>query len=158
MDMPLSHSIRVNPSLAAEQLFGFYQRNHICEAGFGKEMAARILDHPHLIVAAFDRDELIGLARATFDGLSAQVMEFSIDLRWQGSTRHGNGSLMESDAKGLGRALGEALLAELDRRGCTFVTSYIVTGCEERFYESLGFRANAGHSVFCIDKRPYVQG
>jgi hypothetical protein len=33
-----------------------------------------------------------------------------------------------------------------------------VDGCEEPFYKSLGFRKNVGHSVFCIDKRPYATG
>src|SRR6266516_4309347 len=132
-------SIRVNPHLTADQLFEFYQRNNICEVGFGKEVAARILDHPHLIVGAFDGEELIGLARATFDGLSAHVMEFSLDLRWQGQTKHANGSLMEADSRGLGLALGERLLAELERMGCTFITVYVVNGCEQPFYHSLGF-------------------
>jgi hypothetical protein len=148
----------VNPHLSADQLFDFYRRNGICEAALGRERAARILDFPHLIVGAFDGKELIGLARATFDGLSAHVIEFSLDLRWQGQTRRRNGSLIEADPRGLGRALGDRLLAELDRQGCTFVTGYIVKDCEERFYESLGFRENVGHSVFCIDKRPCAGG
>jgi hypothetical protein len=96
--------IQVNPALTADQLFIFYQRNNICEVGFGKEMAAQILKHPHLIVAAFAGDEMIGIARATFDGLSAHIMEFSIDLRYQGdSPRYTNGSLIEADREGVGR-------------------------------------------------------
>jgi hypothetical protein len=43
-------------------------------------------------------------------------------------------------------------------RGCTFITGYIVRGCEEPFYRSLGFRENEGHAVYYIDKRPYVVG
>ena len=117
MSAPLPDSIEVNPQLTADQLFDFYQRNDICEVGFGKEIAARILRHPHLMVGAFHQGELVGLARATFDGLSAHVMEFSIDLRWQGKTRHNNGSLVEADPRGLGRALGERLLYELFQRG-----------------------------------------
>jgi len=148
-------SIQVNPQLTADQLFDFYRRNDICEVGFGKEVAARILHHPHLIVAAFEGDELIGLARATFDGLSAHVMELSLDLEWQGQTKHGNGSLVETDPRGPGRLLGERLLAELRDHGCTFVSSSIVNDCEEPFYESLGFRENVGHRVFYIDERPY---
>jgi len=151
-------TIEVNPKLTADQLFDFYSRNDICEVKFGKETAARILAHPHLIVAAFAGDELVGLARATFDGLSAHVMEFSLDLRWQGKTRYENGSLIESDPEGLGRALGRRLLAELQRLGCTFVSGYIVRGCEEEFYQSMGFRENEGHAVFIIDQRPYVVG
>jgi hypothetical protein len=152
-----SSAIQVNPAINADQLFEFYERNNICEVGFGRETAARILVNPHLIVAAFDAGELVALARATFDGLSAHVMEFSVDLRWQGSTTYSNGSLVEADSRGLGRAVGERLVSELEKRGCTFITGYLVDGCEEAFYESLGFTRNQGHSVFCIDRRPYGQ-
>ena len=150
-------SIEVNPPLSPDQLFEFYARNGICEARYGKATAARILDHPHLIVAAFEGGELVGLARATFDGLSAHVMELSVDLRWQGKTRHRNGSLVEDDPKGLGTAMGSRLLRELSERGCRFVSGYIVAGREGSFYASLGFRENAGQVVYCIDERPYAK-
>jgi len=67
--------IRVNPALTADDLFAFYERNNVCEAGFGKEKAAKILRHPHLIVAAHMGRELVGLARATFDGFSGQIRD-----------------------------------------------------------------------------------
>jgi hypothetical protein len=147
--------IRVNPPLTADQLFIFYQRNNIYEVGFGKERAAKILKHPHLIVAAFSDDEMIGIARATFDGLSAHIMEFSIDLRYQGgSPIYANGSLIEADREGVGRQLGERLLSELMAMGATFITCYIVANCEETFYQTLGFQENEGHIVYYIDKRP----
>src|SRR5215475_1541248 len=150
--------IRVNPTLTADELFAFYERNNICEVGFGKEKAARVLQHPHLIVAAYEGGELVGLARAMFDGLSAHVMEFSLDLRRQGGDpSYANGSLIESDNNGVGRRLGERLLNELEAMGASFITCYIVANCEEQFYQSLGFRENEGHLVYCIDKRPYVQ-
>jgi hypothetical protein len=149
--------IRVNPSLTADQLFNFYQRNNICEVGFGKEMAAKILKHPHLIVVAFVDDEMIGIARATFDGLSAHIMEFSMDLRYQGGSRkYTNGSLIEADGEGVGRQLGERLLSELMAMGAAFITCYIVANCEETFYQTLGFQENEGHIVYYIDKRPYA--
>ena len=92
--------IRVNPLLTADDLFAFYERNDICEIGFGKDTAARVLQHPHLIVAAYAGGELVGLARATFDGLSAHVMEFSLDLRLQGGDpKYANGSLIEADGR-----------------------------------------------------------
>lgn len=149
--------IRINPALTADQLFTFYRRNDICEVGFGEETAAKILKHPHLIVAAFADDEMIGIARATFDGLSAHIMEFSIDLRYQGgSPRYINGSLIEADSKGVGRQLGERLLSELTAMGATFITCYIVANCEETFYKALGFRENEGHLIYYIDNRPYA--
>ena len=151
--------IQANPALTADELFAFYERNDICEVGFGKETAARILRHPHLIVAAYVGGELVGLARATFDGLSAHVMEFSLDLRGQANdTSYANGSLIEADNSGVGRRLGERLLNELEALGASFITCYIVANCEERFYQSLGFCENEGHLVYYIDKRPYVRG
>ena len=149
-------SIVVSPSLTADQLFDFYQRNNICEVGLGKEIAARILDHPHVVVGAFAGDELVGLARATFDGLSAAIMEFSLDLRWQRAGA--NGSLMEGDAFGLGARLGRVLLGELKQLGSRFISGYIVQGLEQAFYESLGFKENGGHLVYYIDERPYGRG
>ena len=150
-------TIQVNPKLTADALFAFYERNDICEVGFGKETAAKILEHPHLIVAAFADEELIGLARATFDGLSAHVMEFSVALRYQGGApKYANGSLMEADESGVGKSLGECLLRELEAMGATFITGYIVADCEEAFYASLGFKENEGHLVYHIDKRPYA--
>lgn len=150
--------IRVNSPLTADELFAFYERNNICEVGFGKETAARVLRHPHLIVAAHAGPELVGLARAVFDGLSAHVMEFSLDLRFQeGEPMYANGSLIEADNSGVGRRLGERLLNELEAMGASFITCCIVAGCEEQFYQSIGFRENEGHLVYCIDKRPYVQ-
>ena len=103
MVTPNEVTLRVNLPLTANELFTFYLRNDICEVGFGKETAARILEWPHLIVAAFDDQGLVGLARATFDGLSAHVMEFSLDLRYQGGEqRYANGSLLEADERGGG--------------------------------------------------------
>ncbi len=149
--------IVVSPELTRENLFRFYERNNICEVGFGKERAARILDHPHVIVAAFAGGELVGLARATFDGLSAAIMELSLDVRWQGRAPGANGSLMEGDRFGLGADLGQALLAELERLGSTFVSAYILERAEEPFYTSIGFSRNERHLVYVIDQRPYVR-
>ena len=149
--------IKINPTITADELFNFYERNGICEVGFGKDTAARILEHPHLIVAAYAETELIGLARATFDGLSAHIMEFSVDIRNQGDNlKYNNGSLMEADNSGVGKLLGEHLLSELKKMGATFITGYIVANCEESFYRSIGFGENEGHLVYYIDKRLYV--
>ena len=64
---------------------------------------------------------------------------------------------MEDDPFGVGAQLGHALLAELERLGSTFLSSYVVEGAEERFYASIGFTHNAGHRVYIIDQRPYAQ-
>ena len=45
--------IEINPDVSAHELWDFYVRNDICEVGYGKDMATRVLDHPQVIVAAF---------------------------------------------------------------------------------------------------------
>ena len=54
------------------------------------------------VIAAFESAELLGIVRASFDGLSAHLWEFSLDLRLQGETPHRNGSLIEGDLHGIG--------------------------------------------------------
>lgn len=151
--------ILVNPTITPKQLFSFYERNNICEKNFGIEVASRVLDHSSLIVGAVCGDELIGIARAMFDGCSAEIMEFSLDLRYQGEgLRENNGSLIEKDSLGIGKKMGDTLIKELLDMGATFISCYILEGCEEEFYQSLGFKYNKGHLPYYIDKRPYVIG
>jgi len=162
-------TIQVNPAISPAQLYAFYVRNNICEARYAPERAAEVLRHPSVIVAAFEArtsprasrdeegDELVGIVRALTDGLAAAIMELSVDLRYQGAaTEHRNGSLIEGDEAGLGARLGAAMLAELAARKVDFISAYIVANCEEPFYEALGFKHNAGHLVYYIDRRPYV--
>ncbi|MFA5310020.1 MAG: GNAT family N-acetyltransferase [Dehalococcoidales bacterium] len=148
--------IKVNPTITPEQLFAFYRRNHICEEGYGKEKAARPLSRSSLIVGAFWEEELVGIARAMFDGLSAAVMEFCVDLAYQGKgIAYENGSLIGGDESGLGKKLGETLVNELFRIGADFISIYIFGEYEAGFYQSLGFEPLTGHSAYYIDKRPY---
>ncbi len=149
--------VLINPAISLDQLWDFYVRNNICEAGHGKETAGKALKHSSVIVGAFDGEQLVGIARAMFDGLSADIPEFCLENRLQGEGLvYENGSLLEQDLQGVGKAMGEALLAELMRMGATFISCYLVGNCEERFYESLGFRENTGHKAYVIDKRPYT--
>jgi hypothetical protein len=157
--MPNLDSVRVviNPTITPEQLFFFYERNDVCEKGFGKDAAAKVLDHSSLIIGAFEGDKLVGIARAMFDGLSATVFEFCLDLEYQGSDlKYKNGSLIERDPYGLGKRIGRILIEELTKMGATFIDVYVLEGCEEEFYESIGFEHNVRHAVYYIDKRPYV--
>jgi hypothetical protein len=153
-------SIVVNPTIAPAELFSFYQRNSICEQGFGQQVAARVLDHSDLIVAAFRGEHLVGFSRALFDGLSGYIVELCVDLECQGGTpRFGNGSLIESDDKGVGRAMGEALIGELFAMGAFFISAgEVLAGVEEDFYRSLGFALNEDSLEYIIDRRPYVIG
>ena len=156
--MPSKKSIdvRVNPRVTPDQLWDFYLRNDICEIGHGKDLATRVLDFPQETVAAFDGAKLVGLVRASFDGLSAHLWEFSLELELQGETSHRNGSLMEGDAFGIGKRLADALHYHLESLGCTFVTAY-GADFEEPFFTSVGFRENEGHKVFYVEGRSYAE-
>ena len=149
----------INPKVTLDQLFSFYERNGICEKGFGKEIASKVLDHSSLIIGAFEGERLVGIARAMFDGLSGAIMEFCLELKYQGDgLKYNNGSLIEKDSSGLGKRIGKVLIDELIKMGTTFITVYIVENCEEQFYNSIGFEHNTGHLVYYIDRRPYVIG
>jgi hypothetical protein len=149
--------LEANPRITPEQLFSFYEANNCCETGYGIEVASMVLQYSSLIIGAFEGDELVGIARAMFDGVAASIMEFSLDLKHQGQERKsGNGSVIVKDESGLGKNIGELLIEELLEMGAKFITFYIIENCEEAFYESLGFRWNRGHLVYNIDRRPYV--
>ena len=149
--------ILVNPKITSDQLFSFYERNDVCEKGFGKDVASRVLEHSSLIVGAFEGDKLVGIARAMFDGCSANISEFSLELKYQGEgLKYDNGSLIERDTSGIGSRMGKALINELLRMEATFIDYYVVEDCEEAFFRSLGFEHNLGHLVYYIDRRPYV--
>gem|GEM_PF-5320807 len=55
--------ILINPETTADQLFSFYERNDICEKGFGKEIASRVLAHSSPIIGAFGKDRVVDIAR-----------------------------------------------------------------------------------------------
>jgi hypothetical protein len=148
--------VEINPDITHDQLFSFYRRNHICEEGYGKELACKPLHHSSLIVGAFEGDRLVGIARAMFDGLSAVIMEFCMELEYQGENlEYENGSLIGKDDSGLGRRIGETLIDELMKMDADFISCDIFQEYEEEFYRSLGFEPNTGHSAYYIDKRPY---
>lgn len=149
--------ILVNPSITPDQLWDFYVRNDICEVGYGKEIATKPLYHSSLVVAARAGEKLVGIARALFDGNSAVIMEFCLELELQGDNlEYENGSLIEKDQHGIGKKMGEKLLEELKKMGSNFIHCYIVQACEESFYSSFGLRENKGHLVYILDERPYV--
>jgi len=146
--------ILVSPRITPDQLYSFYERNDICEKEFGKEISSKVLGKTDLIIGAFEDNLLVGIARAVFDGLSAVIMEFSLELKYQGNDlKFNNGSVIEKDTLGLGRRMGEILINELTKMGANFISVYIVEDCEEQFYKSIGFKHNIGHLVFCIDRR-----
>ena len=148
--------IEVNPDIGDEQLFSFYKRNYICEVGYGRELACKHLSNSSLIVGAFDGNRLVGIARAMFDGLSAVIMEFCLELKYQGrNVEYKNGSLIRKDNAGLGKRVGETLINEIITMGANFISCDIIEEYEGDFYRSLGFQPNTGQAVYYIDKRPY---
>ncbi|MEI6503721.1 MAG: hypothetical protein WCP21_22150 [Armatimonadota bacterium] len=149
--------IKLNPELNPRQLFDFYTKNNICEAGYGEEIAARPLSHSSLIVAAFRGEELVAIARAMFDGLSADLAEFCLALELQGTGLiYDNGSLIEKDDFGVGKRVGEVLLRELQSMGADFISTTCLEDVEERFYAGLGLRHNPYSLEYILDRRPYV--
>ena len=150
--------IVVSPTITSDQLFAFYMENNICEKGFGKDVAARVLDHSDLIVGAFEGDRLVGLVRGMFDGLSAQIADVCLALRYQGEgLKFANGSLIERDPTGLGKRLGKTAVKELLAMGAFFISATALAEVEEDFYRSLGFILNEGSLDYMIDRRPYVR-
>ena len=108
-------------------------------------------------MAAYAGEELIALARASFDGLSASIDEFCIATAWQGPDLvYANGSLIEKDDFGVGKRVGEALLGELERMGADFISTTCLEDVEEAFYAGLGLRHNPHSLEYIIDRRPYV--
>ena len=109
------------------------------------------------IVGAFYEDKLVGIIRATFDGLSADIKEFCLECELQGvDLKYSNGSLIEKDTFGIAKKMGLLLIDELRKLGNTFIVGYIVEGLEEGVYNSIGLEHNKGHLVYYRDERPYV--
>jgi hypothetical protein len=149
--------IKYMPEITDDQLWNFYVKNDICEVGFGKETAVKPLKYNPYIVGAFLEGNLVGFIRATFDGLSANIMEFCLDCELQGENlRYNNGSLIECDKYGIAKLIGAMLINELRKIGNTFISAYIVEGVEESVYHSIGLFHNKGHLQFIKDDRPYI--
>ena len=149
--------VKYMPQITENQLWDFYVRNDICEVGYGKETAVIPLKYNPYIVGAFYEDKLVGIIRATFDGLSADIKEFCLECELQGiDLKYNNGSLIEKDTYGIAKKMGLLLIDELRKLGNTFIVGYIVEGLEEKVYDSIGLEQNKGHLVYYRDERPYV--
>lgn len=149
--------IEYMPQVTEDQLWNFYVRNDICEVGYGRETAVIPLRFHPYIVGAFCEDKLVGIIRATFDGLSADIKEFCLECTLQGENlKYSNGSVIEKDEYHVARDMGVLLLTELKKLGNTFTSAYIVEGIEENVYQSIGLTHNRGHLVYFRDERPYI--
>ncbi|MGI6506551.1 MAG: hypothetical protein ACOX2V_09305 [Clostridia bacterium] len=64
--------IEYMPKITDDQLYDFYVRNDICEAGHGKEAAVKPLKYSPYMVGAFYEGKLVGIVRAVFDGFDSR--------------------------------------------------------------------------------------
>lgn len=147
---------KVNPNISPQELFNFYQKNDICEAGYGIDIATRVLKYMSLIVTAYDGEELIGTFMAMFDGVTADVKEFCLAVDYQGATYYDNGSIVEKDQYAIAKELGKLGIKELLNMGAYFISTTVFEEAEGKVYESIGFRKNSGHVNYVIERRPYV--
>ena len=85
------------------ELYAFYKRNNICEEGYGEETSELPLKHEGVWITAYDDGELIGFARALYDGLHGMIMEVDLDLRFQSRNDFYNGCFIETDPHGIAK-------------------------------------------------------
>ena len=151
--------IKFMPGITDEQLWEFYVRNDICEAGYGKTASVKALRYGNShITAAFYEDKLVGIIRGLFDGQGMTIAECGLELALQGNElTHENGSLIEKDSYGIFKQMGLLLLDEMQKLGGTWADFILVEGLEETTFASLGMKHNTGHLPYYIDTRPYVQ-
>ena len=103
-------------------------------------------------MAAYDGEELF--APTTLDGLSASRDGFCLATAWQGPDLvYGNGALIEKDGFGVGKRVGELLLAELERLGADFVSTSCLEAVEAESYRGPGLRLNPRSVEYTTDRR-----
>jgi GNAT superfamily N-acetyltransferase len=146
------------PEITETQMWEFYVRNDICEAGYGKDVAVKALRYGNSqIVAAFYEDKLVGIIRAMFDGLGMYIIEVGLELALQGDCpEYDNGSLIKKDTFGVYKQMGLLLIEETKKLGGTWVDCTVFED-EKEVIKSLGFEYNTRHYPYYIDIRPYVQ-
>lgn len=84
------------------------------------------------VVTVWDRDRLIGHARATSDGIyRATIWDVVIDPAYRGA--------------GLGRKLVETVLAHPNV--CDVERVYLMTTHQQKFYEQIGFQQNSSTTL-----------
>lgn len=116
---------KVNPQLNAEEVCRLYQSMGWTNYSSRPEMLQKAIAHSLFVLAAFDKDRLVGLLRAVGDGYSIVfIQDILVDVDYQ--------------RQGIGRALVEKTLDKFSE----VYQLHLMTDNEERtisFYESLGF-------------------
>jgi len=148
---------QINPTISADELYDFYSNNSICEEGYGKEIATRVISFTSLIVGAYHNENLIGITRSMFDGVTAELVEFCLAIDYQGKNlEYDNGSIIEKDEYGIAAELGKNTVRELIDMGAYFVSGIAFEEVEKDIFINVGFKRNDGHINYTIDQRPYI--
>ncbi len=93
--------------------------------------------HSKPVVSMWDRDRLIGFARATSDGIyRATIWDVVVHPDYQGL--------------GLGRKLVQTVLS--DRHICRVERVYLMTTYQQPFYERIGFQTNASTTMVLLNQ------
>ncbi|MDX2256438.1 MAG: GNAT family N-acetyltransferase [Pseudanabaenaceae cyanobacterium bins.39] len=91
------------------------------------------------VVTVWDRDRLIGHARATSDGIfRATIWDVVIDPNYRGA--------------GLGRKLVQTVLAH--PHVCRVERVYLMTTHQQKFYEQIGFHNNTTSTLVLFNRSP----
>ena len=110
-----------------EQLITLFQKAAFWARDRTPEEMSIAITHSHPIVTAWDRDTLIGFARATSDGMyRATLWDVVVDPAYQGA--------------GLGRKLVETVLSHPFMSRTERV--YLMTTHQQEFYKRIGFQEN----------------
>ncbi|NJK42050.1 MAG: GNAT family N-acetyltransferase [Acaryochloridaceae cyanobacterium SU_2_1] len=97
--------------------------------------------HSYPIISVWDREQLIGFARATSDGIyRAMIWDVVIHPDYRG--------------QGLGRQLVQTLLAHPHM--CRVERVYLSTTHQQRFYEQIGFVQNASTTMVLEQQQALV--
>jgi len=153
---PNNVNILVNPEISPSKLLEYYVRNGICEGKYDDENIAFMgLKDSHLNIGAFIENEVVGLIRVLKEGLSAEIVEFSLDLKLQGYNRYEEGCMLETDPHDIAKQMFEIMRTELAKRGINQISRIIVEDIEETLYKSFGLVHNPGHKQYVWDGQPF---
>lgn len=115
-----------------EQLVQLFQAAAFWAQDRSRDDMATAIAHSYPVVTAWDRDVLIGFARATSDGVfRATIWDVVISPDYQGG--------------GLGRKMVETLVSHPHMSRVERV--YLMTTRQQGFYERIGFEENASTTM-----------
>lgn len=127
--MPITYTINARPD-AAEVCALTVSVGWPDPAAHGLTLVQKVWDEAPATVAAHEGDTLVGVCRAMWDGgIMAFVRSVVVHPDYQG--------------QGIGHALLQRLLGELERLGVEHISLWATEGTEH-FYEKFGFVSRTG--------------